>query len=75
MATRSGSGNRGGSRQRALRRGFAAVPEEQRRHLIECCASFAAARFRPAWPGGYRGRDLLNAEARIDEVLGKHKLK
>jgi hypothetical protein len=75
MGTRSGTRSRGGSRQKVLRRGSAAVAEEQRRHLIECCASFAAARFRPARPGGYRGRDLLEAEARIDAVLAKHKLK
>jgi hypothetical protein len=75
MATRSTSGSRGGSARKELRYQAVAVPEEQRRHLIECCASFVAARFRPARPGGYRGRDLLEAEARIDAVLGRHKLK
>ena len=68
MATRSD--NR--SRQKAPGDGRVAVDEEQRRHLIECCASFAAARFRPTRPGGYRGRDLAEAQARIDAVLEKH---
>ena len=66
---------RRGRRRNGLRGGTVAVAEEQRRCLIECCAFFAAARFRPGRPGGYRGRDLAEAEARIDEVLRKHKLK
>jgi hypothetical protein len=74
MGTRSNDRNRGGGGRKAVRR-LAAVAEEQRRHLIECCAFFAAARFRPGRPGGYRQRDLLEAEARIDTVLGKNKLK
>jgi hypothetical protein len=51
------------------------VDEEQRRRLAECCAFFMAARFRPANPGGYRGRDLIEAGARIDVIVEKHKPK
>ena len=51
------------------------VDEEQRRRLAECCAFFMAARFRPANPGGYRGRDLIEAGARIDAIVEKHKPK
>lgn len=51
------------------------VDEEQRRHLAECCAFFIAAGFRPANPGGYRRRDLIEAGARIDAIVEKHKPK
>jgi len=55
--------------------GGVAVDEEQRRHLIECCAFFRANRFRPVRPGEYRKEDLLEAEARIDAILDEHKPK
>jgi hypothetical protein len=71
----SGSGGRRKAPARAARapRSGVAVDEEQRRHLIECCAFFNAIRFRPARPGEYRRQDLLEAEARIDAILRKHK--
>ena len=53
--------------------GEIAVSEEQRRRLAECCAYFMAAGFRPARPGGYRERDLIEAGARIDAIVKKHK--
>lgn len=46
------------------------VDEEQRRHLIECCAFFTAQRFREAAPGGYREQDLRAAADAIDSVIG-----
>lgn len=46
------------------------VDDEQRRHLIECCAFFRAQRFRESGPGQYREQDLHEAEADIDSVLG-----
>jgi hypothetical protein len=73
MVARSGRSKRAKTRRKAA--GAVAVPEEQRLHLIECCASFAAARFRPERPGGYRVRDRLEAASRIDEVLDQHKPK
>ena len=75
MATRSDNRSRGGGLKKLPRDSPVTVDEDQRRHLIECCAAFAAARFRPARPGGYRGRDLVEAEARIDAVLEKHRQK
>ena len=45
------------------------VEEEQRKHLIEDCAYFRAARFRPDGPGGYRKQDLQGAAAAIDAVI------
>lgn len=45
------------------------VDEEQRRHLIECCAFFRAQRFREVEPGRYRGEDLRAAAAAIDSVI------
>ena len=45
------------------------VEEEQRKHLIEDCAYFRAARFRPAGPGGYRRQDLQAAASAIDAVI------
>ena len=71
----------GGDRRKMRARGMAARPaaiavsEEQRRRLAECCAFFMAARFRPARPGGYRERDLIEARARIDDIVEKHKPK
>jgi len=49
-----------------------AVDEEQCRRLAECCAFFLASRFRPAQPGGYRGRDLSEATARIAAIIKRH---
>lgn len=46
------------------------VDEEQRRHLIECCAFFRAQRFREAAPGRYRKDDLRAAASAIDSVIG-----
>ena len=45
------------------------VDEEQRRHLIECCAFFRAQRFREAAPGHYREQDLRAAASAIDSVI------
>jgi hypothetical protein len=45
------------------------IDEEQRRHLIECCAIFRALRFREIAPGQYRKQDLLAARAAIDKVV------
>ena len=45
------------------------VDEEQRRHLIECCAFFRAQRFRESGPGEYRQEDLRAAQAEIDAVI------
>lgn len=45
------------------------VDEEQRRHLIECCAFFRAQRFREVAPGHYRQQDLRSAAADIDAVI------
>ncbi len=45
------------------------VDEEQRRHLIECCAFFRAQRFREAAPGRYREQDLRAAADAIDSVI------
>lgn len=53
--------------------GGVAVDEEQRRRMVECCAFFNAVRFRAARPGDYRRQDLLDAEARIDAILERHK--
>ena len=52
-----------------------AVDEEQRRRLIECCAFFRAARFRPEHPGGYRKQDRQAAQADVDAIIGRHKPK
>lgn len=46
-----------------------AVDEEERRHLIECCAFFRADRFRETAPGAYRSQDLLAAAADIDAAI------
>jgi hypothetical protein len=81
VAAGKGGGSRSGDRRRVPGAGArrprtgVAVDEEQRRHLIECCAFFNAARFRPAVPGEIRRQDLLEAEARIDAILQKHKSK
>ena len=57
---------------RARRRGKGvSVDEEQRRHLIECCAFFRAQRFREASPGRYREEDLRAAASAIDSVIGR----
>lgn len=45
------------------------VDEEQRRHLIECCAFFRAQRFRDSGPDQYRKQDLRTAAAEIDSVI------
>jgi len=63
------------SKTARLAAGGVTVEEEQRRRLAECCAFFMAARFRPANPDGYRRRDLIEAGARIDAIVEKHKPK
>ena len=45
------------------------VEDEERRHLVEDCAFFRAARFRATEPGCYREQDLKVAEAEIDAVI------
>ncbi len=45
------------------------IDEEQRRHLIECCAFFRAQRYRESGPGRYRKEDLRAAKADIDRVI------
>lgn len=45
------------------------VEEEQRKHLVEDCAFFYAARFRPDGPGGCRQQDLQAAAVAIDAVI------
>ena len=66
--------NRDNRRRKArTRHAGVAVDEEQRKRLIECCAFFAAARFRPDKPGGYRRQDLLAARRNIDAILARHK--
>ena len=80
-ANRNGGGGRVKRPPRAARRGkpdagaFISVDADQRRRLIECCAFFRAAHFRPLHPGGFRKQDLLEAEASIDAVLARHKVK
>jgi hypothetical protein len=46
-----------------------AVDEEERRHLIECCAFFRAERFREAEPGHIREQDKEAAAAAIDAAI------
>ena len=46
-----------------------AVDEEERRHLIECCAFFRAERFREAEPGHIREQDKKAAAAAIDAAI------
>jgi hypothetical protein len=77
MALREDRRNRRSARSKSARlpAGEVTVDEEQRRRLAECCAFFMAARFRPANPGGYRARDLIEAGARIDAIVEKHKPK
>lgn len=62
------------SKPGAARRGKTAemkvvVGEEERRHLVEDCAFFRAARFRAATPGSYREQDLEAAAAAIDAAI------
>lgn len=45
------------------------VDEDERRHLIECCAFFRAQRFREALPGRYREQDVRSATSAIDSVI------
>jgi len=45
------------------------IDEEQRRHLIECCAFFRARHFRECGPDRYRKEDLRAAQAEIDKVI------
>jgi hypothetical protein len=45
------------------------IDEEQRRHLIECCAFFRAQRYRESGPGRYRKEDLRAAQTDIDRVI------
>jgi hypothetical protein len=51
------------------KRPFIPVDDEQRRHLVEDCAFFRAARFRAAEPGCFREQDLKAAAADIDAAL------
>jgi hypothetical protein len=51
-----------------------AVDAEEREHLVRACAFFRADRFRAAEPGRVRARDLQDAAAAIDAVLGKRSL-
>jgi len=46
-----------------------AVDEEERRHLIECCAFFRAEQFREAEPGHIREQDKEAAAAAIDAAI------
>jgi hypothetical protein len=55
---------------RAGRRKAIAVSAAERRRLIEICAYFRAAKFRPVEPGGYRAADLRQAADEIDAVIG-----
>ena len=45
------------------------VEDEERRHLVEDCAFFRAARFRAAAPGACREQDLKDAATAIDAVI------
>jgi len=45
------------------------VEDEERRHLVEDCAFFRAARFRATEPGCYREQDLKAAVSAIDSVI------
>lgn len=58
---------------RPRRRPFAgiAVDEEQRRHLIRCCAFFRAQRFRDATPDQLRRQDLAAAARAIDSAIAR----
>jgi hypothetical protein len=47
-----------------------AVDEEQRRHLIRCCAFFRAQRFRDAAPDEIRSQDVAAAAAQINSAIG-----
>lgn len=53
----------------ALGRPSVIVEDEERRHLVEDCAFFRAARFRETEPGCYRKQDLKVAEAEINAVI------
>jgi hypothetical protein len=54
---------------KAPRPKWVVVEEEERRHLVEDCAFFRAARFRAARPGSYREQDLKAAAAAIDAAI------
>ena len=73
MALRAGGRRKVRARAKAAGPEAIDVSEEQRRRLAECCAFFMAARFRPSRPGGFRKRDLTEAEACIDAIVEKHK--
>lgn len=45
------------------------VEEDERRHLVEDCAFFRAARFRAARPGSCREQDLKAAAADVDAAI------
>jgi len=45
------------------------VSDEQRWHLIECCAFFRAGQFRDVEPGRCRRQDVQAATADIDAVI------
>jgi hypothetical protein len=49
--------------------GVVELGEEQRRHLIDCCAFFRAQQFRPAEPGRYRAEDVSAVSREIDAAL------
>lgn len=49
-------------------RGPVVTPQERRR-LAECCAFFAAARYRMVEPETIRVSDVMEAEAQITEVI------
>ena len=69
IAGKPGAGGRGraaGARAPVTK---VVVEEDERRHLVEDCAFFRAARFRAASPGSYREQDLKAAAAAIDAAI------
>lgn len=69
VARKSNAGIRGKLAAARSRCAGILVEDEQRRHLIEDCAFFRAARFRAAEPGKLREQDLRAAAAVIDAAI------
>ena len=69
IAGKPGAARRGKAADASTRVAKVVVEEDERRHLVEDCAFFRAARFRAASPGSYREQDLRAAAAAIDAAI------